>query len=131
MRVRFEVTHPQLGPWSVTLPAYKWDYTSGTDYPVRGEASSPYGRLFRLGTGEARRAVVVTFREEDRRLNPMRSLTVFAHRFCRDVKVYPDVDADPAAFWVVDWPLSLEWRRLGDGLQELELTLVEQISQLG
>jgi hypothetical protein len=127
MRVRFEVLHPQLGSWNVTLPADQWGYTSGTEYPVRAEASSPYGRLFRIATGEHRRAMVVTFREQSRCLDPLRSLTVFAHRFCRDVNFYPDVDTDPDAFWVVNWPLSLEWRRLGDGLQELELTLVEQI----
>ena len=127
MTVRFEVTHPRLGAWGVTLPAYKWGYTSGTEYLFRSGVTTAWGRHSRIPLGTSRRTTTITFRECDVTLDPLRTLTVLAHRFVLDVRFYPNYDTAPGTYWVLDWPLSMSHSRVLDNWQEVQLALVEQV----
>ena len=129
MTVRFEVTHPRLGAWGITLPAYKWGYVSGTEFLMRAAATTAWGRQFRIPINDTRRGMTVTFREIDTLIDALRTITVFAHRFVRPVRFYPNYDTAPGTYWVLDWAQTVTFNRVLDNREEVELVLLEQVPE--
>jgi hypothetical protein len=126
MTVRFEVTHPRLGNWGVTLPAYKWGFSAATEYLTRAHNTTPTGSHSRATLNIQRVLMSLTFREADAVLDSLRTLTVFAHRYVRDVRFYPDYEASPGAYYRLDWATDVTFNRVLDNLQEVEVLIVHQ-----
>lgn len=123
--VRFEVTHPTLGSWGITLPAYKWGYTRGSEWLHRAMNTTAYGSHRRIPLNITRGLMTVRFVEADEILDEMRKFTFFVHRFARDVRFYPDYLNAPGTYWTLDWPTDVTFSRVLDNRQELEISIVE------
>lgn len=127
MTVRFEIDHPSLGAWGVTLPAYKWGYVVGQEHVFRSVTVNRWGRVYRVPVAVERAHYTVTFREIDDTLDPLRQFAVLVHRYVCDVRYYPDFDTAPATYITVDWPLTVRFNRVLDNYGEVELQLDEQV----
>ena len=124
--VRFEFDHPSLGNYGVTLPVYRWGYTEGNEYFHRSPNTTADGRHARVYLDAGRRHIKVVFREIDTRLDALRNFSVLVHRHVRDVRFYPNYSDEPNSYWVVDWAPTLDFNRITDNYQEVEVDLVER-----
>lgn len=128
MTVRFEVAHPKLGTYGVTLPPYRWGYVQSRERVYRSVTVNNWGRLHRIPVESVERVrYQVTFRGIDDNLDPLRTFNVIVQRYVLDVKFYPDYESDPVTYLTVDWPLTLTFNRILDNYQEVELLLEEQV----
>ena len=128
MIVRFSVPHPRVGDYIVDLPCYQWDYTDGGDWMFRDlGATSAEVKYFEPLNIERRTRIMRFILTDDVQLQ-LQTLAVFAARFVRDVRFWPDYEAAPSTYWDLDWETEVSWSQSLDNRPEIELTVVEKVA---
>jgi hypothetical protein len=128
MTIRLSVTHPRVGAYIVDLPSYQWEYTDGGEYLARDLGTTSVGVHYTDPLNTQRRTRVMRFILTEPLQLRLRTLGVFAQRFVRDVRFWPDYDDAPGTFWDLDWATEVAMAMVLDNRNEAELTVVEKVS---